>query len=153
MTVSLDPWGDQWEIRQLIERYANGADRADGEAVAELFADDAELVVWLDPRDAKPTSTRRGPAEIATAISWMERYHATQHVISNSVVDIDGDTARGDTRCTAHHVQDQDNDQGPEDRILFIRYSDDFVRVDGSWRFSRRELRVQWISTRRVEAM
>jgi uncharacterized protein (TIGR02246 family) len=149
--MSLDPSGDGWEIRQLIERYANGADRADGEAVASLFAEDGELVIWLDPQNAQPTSTRKGHADIAEAIGRLDEYRATQHVISNSAVDIGGDRATGDTRCTAHHVRDQDH--GPQDHILFIRYVDEFVRIEGRWRIARRELRVQWVSTRHVESM
>jgi hypothetical protein len=68
MTESLDPSGDQWEIRQLVERYANAADRADGEAAAALFADDGEFDVWLDPAGGSRTgcvATPRSPPRLA----------------------------------------------------------------------------------------
>jgi uncharacterized protein (TIGR02246 family) len=148
MTESLDPSGDQWEIRQLVERYANAADRADGDAAAALFTDDGEFEVWLDPAGSEP-HTMRGRVEIAAAVGSVSAYRSTQHVIANSVVDIDGDRAHGETRCTAHHVETPDN--GGHDRVLYIRYLDAFARVDGRWRFSRRELRVQWVSIQPVE--
>jgi uncharacterized protein (TIGR02246 family) len=143
--------GDQWEIRQLVERYANAADHADGEAAAALFTDDGELEVWLDPAAEAPSSRRRGRPEIAAAISWVSRYRATQHVISNSVADINGDVASGSTHCTAHHVEPEGS--GGHDRVLFIRYVDAFVRTHEGWRFARRDLRVQWISKQPVESI
>jgi ketosteroid isomerase-like protein len=148
MTESLDPSGDQWEIRQLVERYANVADRADGAAAAALFTEDGEFEVWLDPAGGEPHSMR-GRVEIAAAVSSVSSYQATQHVIANSVADIDGDRAKGETNCTAHHVETQAN--GGHDRVLYIRYVDAFARVGGRWRFSRRELRVRWVSIQPVE--
>jgi ketosteroid isomerase-like protein len=139
---------DQWEIRQLVERYANAADRADGEAAAALFNEDGEFEVWLDPAGGAPRAMR-GQAEIAAAVGRVSAYQFTQHVIANSVVDIDGDYADGETRCTAHHVETADN--GGHDRVLYIRYVDEFARTRGRWRFSRRELRVQWVSIQPVE--
>ena len=59
---------DSWEVRQLVERYASGADRGDGEGVASLFTEDGEFVLWLDPDSPDPTSHRRGRAEIAQSI-------------------------------------------------------------------------------------
>jgi uncharacterized protein (TIGR02246 family) len=150
VTVSLDPSGDQWEIRQLVERYANAVDRRDSAAVAALFADDGELEVWLEP-DAATSALRRGHDDIAAAIARISTFRATQHVISNSVADIDGDSASGATHCTAHHVGGDGADG--HDQVLYIRYLDSFARIDGRWRIKRRELRVQWISVLGVESI
>jgi ketosteroid isomerase-like protein len=151
MTQSLDPSGDQSEIRQLVERYASGADRADGEAVAALFTEAGELEMWLEPASAEPAS-RRGHAAIAEAIGLLADFDATQHVISSSVVDLDGtDVAHGETRCTAHHVKNSPD--GAHDTVLFITYLDRFERDEGRWRIGRRELRVQWTSVLPVESI
>jgi len=151
MTQSLDPSGDQWEIRQLIERYAEAADHADGAAVAALFVADGVLEVWLDPGSQDPTNIRRGTKEIEEAVNWIARYRATHHSISGSVATVDGDRARGETRCVAHHVETPDN--GGHDRVLYIRYLDEFARIDARWRFSRRELRLQWVAIHPVESI
>jgi ketosteroid isomerase-like protein len=143
---ALDPAGDRWEIRQLVERYAAAADNADGAAAAAVFADDGELIVWLDPRGSEPTGTRRGRAEIAAAVDSLRRYRATHHAIASSVVDFAGGQgdprAVGVTRCTAHHLSEESG--GWRDHQLVIRYDDEFARIDGRWRIVRRELRVQW---------
>lgn len=150
MTESLDPSGDQWEIRQLVERYAAAADRADGAAVAALFTVDGELEVWMDPTRDEPTGLRRGHAEITEAVNSIASYLATHHTIASSVAMINGDRADGETRCVGHHIE------GPpdvRDRVLYIRYDEQFARVDGRWRFARREVRVQWVSIQPVDSI
>jgi hypothetical protein len=91
----------------------------------------------------------RGHAEIAAAVGRVSAYRATQHLIAHSIVDVDGDSAAGETQCTAHHVETPEN--GGHDRVLYIRYVDQFLRTGGRWRFRRRELRVQWVSIQPVE--
>jgi uncharacterized protein (TIGR02246 family) len=143
---------DGWELRQLVERYCNAADRADGEAVADIFTEDGEFLMWLDPNLEEPTSHRRGRAEIAAAINRIRDYSHTHHSIGNSVVDVDGDGdhASGETRCDAHHLIGAP--PNIRDYTLYIRYVDEFTRADGRWLFNRRELRVNWVSITNVES-
>jgi ketosteroid isomerase-like protein len=150
MTESLDPAGDQWEIRQLVERYAAAADHADGETAAALFTEDGEFAVWLDPTRDESRSMR-GHTEIAAAVSSISSYRATHHTIASCVASIDGDRASGETRCVAHHVETAGSDL--RDRVLYIRYDEAFARVEGRWRFTRRDLRVQWVSIQPVESI
>jgi hypothetical protein len=157
MTVSMDPVGDRWEIRSLIDRYASAADRRDGAAAAAVFSDDGELEMWLTPGD-ETSSVRRGNAEIAAAVDRIARFDATQHVIASSVIAVTGDEARADTRCNAHHVTRPTTGPGAgaavaSDLVLYLRYLDSFARGEGGWRITRRELRVQWSATYPVEAM
>jgi uncharacterized protein (TIGR02246 family) len=150
VTESLDPSGDQWEIRQLVEAYAAAADRADGAGLAALFTEDGELEPWLDPTHTTPTGIRRGRTEIAEAINGLSSYQATHHTIASSVAAIDGDRATGESRCVGHHIE------GPpdvRDRVLYIRYDDQLVRLDGRWRFRRREVHVQWVAIQPVESI
>jgi uncharacterized protein (TIGR02246 family) len=150
MTVTLDPSGDLGEIRQLVERYAGAVDGGDHETAAELFTEDGEFDMWLDPTSPDPTSRRRGRDEIVAALGLLSRFVATQHVIASSVVDVDGDRAVGATQCTAHHIE-RDGDT-LTDRVLHIAYAEQLARVDGRWRFARRELRVRWTSVLPVES-
>ena len=148
--LNLDPSGDLAEIRRLIERYAGYADARKADEVAELFVEDGELVVWLEPRTPEP-SVRRGRPAIAEAIGFLERFRHTQHVIANSVIEVavDAATARGMTQCTAHHLTVDGADA--TDWTVYLRYSDDFARIDGRWLIARRELRVMWTTTTPVE--
>jgi uncharacterized protein (TIGR02246 family) len=140
---------DQWELRLLVEHYCAAADRADGEAAAELFTEDGEFLMWLDPDLEDPTSHRRGRSEIAAAINRIRDYGATHHSIANSAVEVIDDRATGVTRCDAHHLIGAP--PNIRDYTVYLRYVDAFERVDSRWLISHRELRVNWINTTPVE--
>ncbi|HVU60568.1 MAG TPA: SgcJ/EcaC family oxidoreductase [Mycobacteriales bacterium] len=136
---------DRWEIRLLVEHYASAADRADGAAASELFTDDGEFLMWLDPNVEDPTSHRRGHEEIAAAIDRIRDYSHTHHTIgSHAVLELHDNHAHGETRCEAHHLVGAP--PNVNDHVMFAFYRDDYVKQDGRWRFRRRELRVNWIS-------
>jgi uncharacterized protein (TIGR02246 family) len=141
---------DQAEIRQLVESYAAATDGGDGDAVAALFVPDGEFVMYLEPNAEEPTSHRHGRAEIATAVGKIRDFNATYHSIGSCVVEVDGETAHGETRCEAHHLIGE----SPQlrDYTMYIRYVEDLARVDGRWLFRRRELRVLWIAINAVES-
>lgn len=150
MTTSLDPSGDLAEVRQLVERYAAAVDRRDPAAAAELFTESGEFELWLEPAGAAPTVSRHGRAEIAAALSGLDRYRATHHEIANIDIDVSGDTASGWTQCTAHHLEPVADRL--VDRVLYLSYAERLARVDGRWRFARRVLRVKWVSVLPVES-
>jgi ketosteroid isomerase-like protein len=134
---------DRLELQELVHRYAQAVDRADGAAVADLFVTDGVLIMYGERGSEDPTSVRRGKHEIARAInSLADRYLATAHLIGNHVPLVHGDQATAETRCEAHHVQA--NSEGARDTILFLRYYDRCVRQANGWRFFRRELRVDF---------
>jgi ketosteroid isomerase-like protein len=137
------------ELHELVEQYAQAVDRADGAAVAALFAEDGVLALWMDPRSDKQTGERAGRAQIAKVGESLRRYVATHHTISSHSSAVDGAQASGETLCTAHHVEESDG--GRRDRVHYIRYVDSFARTSEGWRFTRREVRVQWQSTLPVD--
>ena len=141
---------DRAEIRRLVESYAGYADARKADELAGLFAEDGELVVWLEPTTQEP-SVRRGRPAIAEAIRFLNRFRHTQHLIANSVIEIDPSaaTAHAETQCTAHHLTVDGADAS--DWTVYLRYSDDFARIDERWYFARRELRVMWTTTTAVE--
>jgi len=141
--------GEHRELHELVERYAQGVDHANGAAVAELFTDDGVLATWLNPESGEPTGEHVGRAAIAKAISALSRYVATHHTISSHSSSVDGAHATGETLCVAHHVED--GSKGRIDRVLYIRYVDTFARTAGPWLLSRREVHVQWSSTLPVD--
>ena len=133
------------ELHELVERYAQAVDRSDGAAVADLFADNGVLELWLDPGSDKKTGEKVGPQQIATVGDGLKRYVATHHTISSHTSVVDGMSGHGETLCTAHHVEEVNGKR--HDRVLYLRYLDSFTRTTDGWRFARRELHVQWQST------
>jgi ketosteroid isomerase-like protein len=132
------------ELHELVEQYAQAVDRADGAAVARLFAEDGVLALWMEPGNDEQTGEKVGPEQIATVGDGLKRYVATHHTISSHTSVLEGRTATGETLCTAHHVEDVGGKR--QDRVLYIRYVDSYARTSQGWRFSRRELHVQWES-------
>lgn len=136
---------DRAAARDLVEAYALAVDRAAAGEVAELFAPDGELVLFMTPPGETQTAIRRGREEIAEALGTLTRYRATHHTISSSQAIVDGDRATGETRCEAHHVE------GDQDTVLYLHYLDDYLRVDGRWTFARREVHARWSRTLAVD--
>ena len=155
------PVDDEREIRRLIETYARGADRRQPALTASVFTDDGVLQIYSGDPDEGGTLDREriGRAEIETAMGGLARYRVTSHGLAQSTIDVDteGAHATSETYCVAHHLTDHDDltDRADAasvtDRVMFIRYLDDWARTADGWRLARRRLAVDWIDTRRVD--
>lgn len=134
---------DEQRIRALAVAYAGGADRRDGAAVAALFVEDGLLEVR--PVTGEPRRLE-GRDAIATAIASLSRYLCTTHFLGQHAVALDGDQATGEVYCQAHHLID--TDQGRQNRTLWIRYQDRYVRSGEGWRIATRCLQTDWSELR-----
>lgn len=116
-------------------------------AVAVIYRD--ELVRRAGERGASPWLIRKRFAE-----GLMERirhglaaYGTTMHFVANHLAEVDGDEARCETYCLAHHrpaAGDRRNDL----LVIGLRYLDVMARHDGAWRIARRVVAFDW---RRLE--
>jgi hypothetical protein len=66
----------------------------------------------------------------------------TQHAIFQSLIDIDGDTARGETYFLAHHRPG--NEAPDEELVLGGRYVDRFERRASVWKIAHRVVVYDW---------
>lgn len=125
---------DEREIRDLIIRYAQRLDRLDHKGYAALFAREGR---W---------SGRMGDATGPEAIEAMlieglgptpENYRNTKnfHLMSNLLIEVDGDTAIAESRLVYFARKD-----GRPVPMLAGRYEDELVREDGRWRFKYRRV-------------
>ncbi len=128
------------ELRALVDGYGVAVDDGDVESFCSLFTDDAVLSV-LDA-DGAERSRYEGAAELATLPPKLARYDRTLHLVSTHHARVDGDRARGTAYCEAHHRS------GDVDRILYIRYEDDYVRTAAGWRIAARTVRTLWTEQR-----
>ncbi len=84
-----------------------------------------------------------GVAQILRGLATVERYRATFHAVHNQTLELAGDEASGETYCVANHLLEREG--APRKRDWGIRYQDRYRRcTDGAWRFTRRELIVDW---------
>ncbi|HTZ09454.1 MAG TPA: nuclear transport factor 2 family protein [Acidimicrobiales bacterium] len=137
-------------LRRLVDRYASGVDHRDVPAVAALFSPGGRLVAHFGPGTVEDPVVRSGRDDVAAALeAGLARYRATTHVVGGQVVEPDGDGARGETTCLAHHLYDRDG----QARLLVmaVRYADRYERRPGGWCFAERRLRLDWRQDRPLE--
>ncbi|OBF80027.1 hypothetical protein A5791_08945 [Mycobacterium sp. 852002-51163_SCH5372311] len=114
--------GDHAAIRDLIARYALSLDAGDIDECVELFADDAEFLVY-----GRSFAGHHGIGDM------FREAPRGLHLTGVSRIDVDGDTATA------------------RSQVLFVRagtlqlrpalYDDELVRDGGCWRFRRRRCR------------
>jgi ketosteroid isomerase-like protein len=125
---------DRWALRELAYRYARAVDRRDWELAGRLFTRDCVLV--------GPGYELVGRDAILAGLRKIDRFSATQHSVHNQLLEIAGDSATGETYCSAHHLYERD---GKGRKLSWgIRYQDRCAREEGLWRYERRELLLDW---------
>jgi ketosteroid isomerase-like protein len=145
-SISPEEVADRLAIRQVIDAYAHCADRRDAKGQMALFTPDTVFEVFMDSRLAEPTQTLRGRDALAPVFENLNTYQATTHFNGQSIVEIEGNTAKGESYCIAHHLT-----VDGEKRMLMvasIRYLDTFSKENGAWLFAQRKLMVDWTDTR-----
>lgn len=130
------------QIRNALLSYCRGIDRLDPEALAAAFHPGAELVDYGPESMTIEAFTERALASLG------KRFTATQHRISNTAIDLEGEKALVETYVLAYHVEA--GDDGDRLHTFNGRYIDRFELRAGSWRIARRTLRYDWST---VESM
>ena len=156
---------ERWEaersaLRAVSFGYAAAVDDGDGARFAALFTEDGELVVPNYPDDLRPLVVRTGTEQLRGIPGGLARYEWTFHQLAEPQLTFpDGDgrptTATGSVRGVAHHVTADPSPSGPlgTDTVWYLRYADDYRRVEDDWRIARRVLHLQWVEERPVVAM
>lgn len=132
-------------MRELAHRYAAAVDDRDFLAVAGLFAFDGVLAVPRPPKHLDPVSEHVGRAGVLEAMAALSGVPRTFHAVVGAVYD----GTRGRIACVAHHVLPGDP---PTDLVWHLRYLDDYVETVDGWRFARREVHVDLVERRPLEA-
>ena len=137
---------DRLAIRELVDAYAQCADRRLAEEQKSLFTEDAHFVVYMDGQGTAPTQVLDGRDALTPVFEDLNRYQATQHFNGQSTVELDGNQATGESYCIAHHLFTENGER--KMMLAHLRYHDAFVKRDGAWLFAERSLYVDWIETK-----
>jgi 3-phenylpropionate/cinnamic acid dioxygenase small subunit len=130
---------DVVEIQQLLYRYARAIDAKDWKSLERVFTPDARIHYAVE-RGTEVSFAQLGPW-LAVAMRIFKR---TQHVNTNHLIEVSGDTARCTSYLTATHVQERHD--GTETRTTEgSQYSDSLVRTPEGWRISSRRLDRIWV--------
>lgn len=146
---------DRAEITDLLHLYCRGIDRRDESTLASIYHDDA-------------IEDRGEGIFYGLASEWRRQtlpllavFELTQHCIMNILIDIDSDTAQGESYFNAYHrfgepPETQDDvlpvewpSSGTE-MILAGRYLDRFERRNGEWKIAHRRMVCDWCRTQPV---
>ncbi len=144
VTVTPAEAADRLAIRELIESYADCADRRDAKGQMSLFTKDTHFVVYMNAKDPKPSQELHSREALAAVFAALNQYDATTHFVGQSTItSLTRNRATGEAYCLAHHV----TVDGAKRRLMVasLRYLDTFVKIDGAWLFAERLLYVNWV--------
>jgi 3-phenylpropionate/cinnamic acid dioxygenase small subunit len=131
---------DRTAISDVQLRYATGVDTRDWPLFRSCFTDEIETDV---------SSAVGSPPQRIKADDWVARVRriingmkATQHMITNHVITLNGDEAT----CVAyvqarHHLP---NETSGSDQVMYGYYTNRFVRTADGWKIRARKLTVLW---------
>ena len=137
---------DRLAIRELVDAYADCADRRDAAGQMALFTEDADFVVYADRGNPVPTQRFRGRAALAPICQQLEAYQVTMHLNGQSTTRIDGARASGVTCCLVHYLTIEGTVRTV--MIAAIHYLDSYVKRDSTWLIRQRQVMIHWTETR-----
>lgn len=120
---------------RLMVRYARMVDAFDVDGFADLFTEDAELVL--------PAGTRHGREAIRRGFARRDPALISRHVLTNLWVTTEGEEVLGGCYLTLFRNQVLESGEGAADPLkpaLIGEYRDRYRRTEGRWRIARREL-------------
>ncbi|HEX5268369.1 MAG TPA: nuclear transport factor 2 family protein [Acidimicrobiales bacterium] len=130
--LSLQEISDRLEIQDLLVRYSHAVDSRDWDAFEKVFTADAVI-------DYTEMGGPRGGVKETRAFleSAMPMFSSFQHMIANTVLELDGDTARARTIC--HNPMVLDRGEG-QTHVFFcgLWYRDVLARTPEGWRIKDR---------------
>lgn len=120
-------------IEAVLFDYATVLDKKDYAGLANVFIEDA-VVEYIGIADCN------GLAEIQGLVgSILDKCAETQHMLSNVIINVNGDTAEASCYLQAMHVGKGEH----EGQIMMVwgEYIDQLVLSNGQWRISKRQLK------------
>jgi SnoaL-like domain len=134
MDTELRAMFDRDAIRQCIVRLARGEDRRDAALLRASFRADAKVDFGVFA------------ADFETYLGWVvpgaEAITNTQHVLGQSFIELDGDSAKAETHVVSYHRVEMG--EGERDTCIGGRYLDVFTHGENGWRVAERTMLYDW---------
>ena len=123
---------DRMAIAELLARYADMVDRREWNRLGRIFALEGTI-------DFRASGGPHGP--FREVLAWLDRaldsWPKSLHVISNVIVDLDGD--RASSRCYFHVTAGRENREGAQYTLTDSgRFIDRLIRTANGWRIVER---------------
>lgn len=127
---------DHFQIRKLLSEYCRGSDRADEPLMAGIYAADS----WDDHGIVQAPGAEYARIMCARVEETTE---SLSHLLGQSLISIDGDTAGAETYFLAV-ARDTSADGMPMCNQLGGRFVDQLVRENGQWKVKHRKVLRDW---------
>jgi hypothetical protein len=137
MDQALQTLLDKQSLYELSCTYMRGLDRLDAESLQSVFWDDAYCEYGFMNGTAA--------AFIEFALGALADHESNQHMIGNTLFEVEGDEAFGEIYFHAYHKVKSES--GFDDLIVAGRYLDRYERRGGEWKMAYRSERVDWSRT------
>ena len=126
-------------IKQLKARYAEICDDLHNpDRICSVFAPDA---IWESP----DFGVAKGHAQIRELfVNFQKMFSFSQHNMMNPIITVDGDRATGSWYIFGPWTQTEDSAQ----KWLALRYDDDYVKVDGEWKYAHLRVVLRMVADR-----
>lgn len=129
----MDEIASKQAIEDLLKLYCRGIDRCEAELVKQTFWEDA-----YDNHGASAAPSWRFADEIVA--SKLETTEWTTHIVTNHLVEVDGDVAFSEATVLTFQKQLD----AEETNVFCGRYVDRVERRDGVWKFAYRQMIRDW---------
>jgi hypothetical protein len=124
-------------LRQFPQRYARAVDGRDHDALAALFDPDGSV--------HGTRGTQAVPDYLESMRALPRSYASSMHLLGDPLVDLEAgaDVAHMDTYAVVFQTTPLSGEGG--DLTLGMRYVDDLVKRDGTWRIHHRVATMVWM--------
>lgn len=122
-------------LRDCIARVARGEDRRDAALISACFWPDAQCDFGIFQGDFS--------AYLAWVVPGSPAIRVTQHVLGQSLIELQRDVARVETHVTAYHRIDTGAEE--RDAVIGGRYLDRLEKRKTEWRIARRMMLYDWV--------
>ena len=131
----IDQLEEKQKIVDLTIAYTWIIDHGPRERLREIFTENAVFII--DTRHLNGIDEIRGKIE-----RTLGGLSASQHIVSNHQVSIDGNTAT--SRCYLHAQHTLNGTEGGDNYVMAGRYIDKLIQVGDEWRIIERKLILDW---------
>lgn len=134
LTAELQHYLDREKIRECLVRLARGEDRRDADLIKSSC--------WPDARKDYGVFAGSFQEYLDWVVPGADAIKLTQHLLGQSLIELNGDTAQVETHVNSYHRVDMGGEE--RDSIIGGRYLDRLEKRNGEWRIAERTLIYDW---------
>jgi hypothetical protein len=134
ITEELKALLEREKIRDCIVRLARGEDRRNADLISASY--------WPDSTSDYGVFVGSFDKYLAWVVPGSPAIAVTQHVLGQTLIELQGDAASAETHVTSYHRINMGEEE--RDTVIGGRYLDKFEKRRGEWRISHRLMLYDW---------